>query len=642
MDDFEREMKVCFLDEASQLLEDAEQNFMALEASPDDIKVVENLFRLAHNLKGGARAVGFSEMAEFTHVLESLLLKLKNREILVHPSTVTLLLECNDHLKNSIQSLRADFDYKIDSKDLLAKITSQMENPASAAAESVAQPTSNESPGESLPVEAEASPELLAQEGAETTPSEGPSENTLALELETARKIAEQFEEAETESPTAKEAKPIAAEAPPAPAPSLAPIQQASKPQNEAAPQGQPPAKKNAAAEDESIRVSLKRLEGLINNVGELVILQTVLNQQKYHIQSALVHRTVNQLAKITKDIQDISMSLRMVPLKQTFQKMQRIVRDTAQALKKDIKFVTEGEQTEIDKTVVDLLGDPLVHLVRNAVDHGIENEADRQKVGKSGGGTITLSAYHRGGQIVIDVQDDGKGLDAEILKTKAIEKGIIRPHEKLSDQDCYHLIFAPGFSTKSDVSEISGRGVGMDVVKTNIEKKLSGEVELITEKGKGTTVRIRLPLTLAIIDGMVLSAGSERYVVPLAQVFESLQPAKEDIHAVSGLGEVLSIRGEHLPVFRLSELVGKREEKREAWKCIAVVVRSGDLPFCVLVDDILGQQQIVIKQLGGEIRDLKGVSGGAILGDGRAALILDLNELVLHKGTPSGKRSVA
>jgi two-component system chemotaxis sensor kinase CheA len=389
-------------------------------------------------------------------------------------------------------------------------------------------------------------------------------------------------------------------------------------------------AKASASSEDESIRVSLRRLEDLINNVGELVILQTVLNQHRHLIESSLLNRTISQLAKITKDIQDTSMSLRMVPLKQSFQKMQRIVRDTSKVLGKEIHFELIGEHTELDKTVVDQLGDPLVHLIRNAVDHGIESADDRIAAGKPAAGNVSLSAAHKGGKIVIEIKDDGKGLDPVKLKNSAIEKGILKPNQAISDKDAIHLIFAAGFSTKKEVTEVSGRGVGMDVVKTNIEKKLGGEIQLETELGKGSTFRIVLPLTLAIVDGMVIRSGTDRYIVPLAQVHESLQPQASDVHSVSGLGEVLSLRGEELPLIRLTQVLGRKSEDRPASECIAIVVRNGEAPFSMLVDDILGQQQIVIKQLGGEVRNLKGVTGGAILGDGKAALILDLNEIGL------------
>jgi two-component system chemotaxis sensor kinase CheA len=379
-----------------------------------------------------------------------------------------------------------------------------------------------------------------------------------------------------------------------------------------------------------------------MNNVGELVILQTVLSQHQHLFQSVLVQKTVSQLAKITKEIQEVSMSLRMVPLRQTFQKMQRIVRDTSKALGKEVNLVLGGEDTEIDKTLVDNLNDPLVHLIQNAVDHGIESLEARRAKGKPDVGTLSLTAFHRGNSIVIEVRDDGAGLDAQKLRVKATEKGILKPNQVLTDAQARLLIFAPGFSTKSEVSEISGRGVGMDVVKTNVERLLHGSIEIDTEVGKGTCFRVVLPLTLAIIDGMVASAGDARYIIPLSHVQESIQPKKEDISYVTGMGEILNLRGASLPLYRLSSVLG-HAPKTDGLGIAIVVSREGagtsddngsaeSSAFSVMVDEILGQQQVVIKQLGREIRNLRGVSGGAILGDGKVALILDLGELVGSK----------
>jgi two-component system chemotaxis sensor kinase CheA len=319
-----------------------------------------------------------------------------------------------------------------------------------------------------------------------------------------------------------------------------------------------------------------------------------------------------------------------MLPVKSTFQKMQRIVRDTAQILEKKVNLTVSGEETELDKTVLEHLGDPLVHIIRNAVDHGIESPEARRAAGKSETGTIFLSAYHQGGRLVIEVKDDGAGINAEVLKKKAVEKGILRPGQAISEKDALNLIFHAGFSTKAQVTEVSGRGVGMDVVRTNIEK-LSGEVQISTVLGAGTTFKIFLPLTLAIIDGMVIRSATERFVIPLAQVHESLRPAKTDIQYNTGFGEVLLLRGENLPLYRLNRLLGvKSGTIREPHDGIAIVVRVSEKPFAVLVDDIIGQTQIVIKRLGMELSHIKGFSGSAILGDGRPALILELPELIL------------
>lgn len=591
MDDFERELKVGFLDEAAQLLTDTEQCFLNLESSSDDPTVIEKIFRLAHNLKGSARGVGFNEMGEFTHRFESLLLKLKNKEIPVNSGIVSLLLECNDLLSRWVEALKADLSASFEFSDLYARLQNYLDGKVEAAgsvpAEDVKPDPVPDAPSADMfaePLPAMSEPMQMASGEPDMTPLSPPPSPAVEAHPAPPVEVAHQTPKAE--------------------------------------------AKPKAAQQDESLRVSGRRLEKLMNNVGELVILQTVLDQQKSQTSSPLLQKTISQLAKITKDIQDISMSLRMVPLKPTFQKMQRIVRDTSNALGKEIDFVLSGEETEIDKSVVENIGDPLVHLVRNAVDHGIEDAAERTAADKPVKGRVELKAFHRGGNIVIEIVDDGKGLDAEKLRKKGFEKGIFRQGQTVSDKDAYMLIFHPGFSTKAVVTDISGRGVGLDVVKTNIEKMLKGEVQLETVLGKGTTFRILLPLTMAIIDGMVVMAGTEKYIIPIAQIKESIQPVKSDIHHFKGIGDVLSLRGTNYPLLRLTTVMGRKAEEKPLHEGIAMIIEAGESPYAVFVDDILGQQQVVIKQLGEEIRGLKGVSGGAILGDGRAALILDLTEL--------------
>jgi two-component system chemotaxis sensor kinase CheA len=390
------------------------------------------------------------------------------------------------------------------------------------------------------------------------------------------------------------------------------------------------PATPTQGGAEESIRVSLSRLEKLSDFIGELVILQTVLNQHRAEIPSQLLQRTIGQLGKLSKEIQDISMSLRMIPIKQQFQKLQRIVRDTSKSLGKGVDLALEGEQTEVDKTVLEHIGDPLVHIVRNAIDHGLEMPDERRAAGKPQNGRVVIRAFHQGNNLIIEVRDDGKGIDPKKLLKKAVEKGVIRAGQQLSDQEAMMLLFAPGFSTKDQVSEISGRGVGLDVVKTNVER-LSGQVQLESEIGRGSCFRVVLPLTLAIIDAMVVQMGEERYVVPVNNVHETVQPRKEDVHFVTGRGEMLALRDQVIPLFRLSHVLknGGGSKEREAHSCIAIIVNARKQPFAVLVDDIIRQQQIVIKKLGSEIRNQKGLTGSAILGDGKPALILDLNDLV-------------
>ena len=361
-----------------------------------------------------------------------------------------------------------------------------------------------------------------------------------------------------------------------------------------------------------------------------MAILQNVLKEQLKTNESVIVKKTLSQLGKVSKEIQDLAMSLRMIPLKPTFQKMQRIVRDTAQALKKDVGITLQGEDTELDKTVLERINDPLVHLIRNAVDHGIESGEVRVAKNKAAKGTVTLSASHRAGRLVIEVKDDGGGLDPAKLMKKAIEKGILKPGTVLSDADAYQLIFAPGFSTKELVTDVSGRGVGMDVVRTNIQE-LGGEVQIESVLGVGTTFRIFLPLTLAIIDAMVVMLNNERFVMPLNHVHETLQPKPELIHTTTNMGDVMVLRGDHLPVYRLGDFFGMRPTI-SIFEMTALVVRTTKEPFVVLVDSMIGPQQVVIKQLGVELSALKGVSGTTILGDGKPALILEPSELIKKK----------
>lgn len=627
MDSFELELKGSFLEEASQLLDDAEQYFLALEKSHDDRVVIESIFRLAHNFKGSSRAVGFGEMADFSHQMESLLLKIKQGELKVTTEVVNLLLRCNDHLRFTVNELKTNFDAKIDSTELLKEIELRM-GECGGVKHAPAEPSATDTEAAAAPGEM-AYPSASAF-GDEPEPSIPPAsafiESAPATEASAAPNVASEAPVAVASPTPADSAAPVSAAEPVSASTSTAPPSARTAP----APGGASgsSAGGNVSA-DESIRVSLAKVETLINNVGELVIMQTVLSQHRQHVQNALLKKTIEQFSKITKEIQDISMGLRMVPLKATFHKMQKIVRDTSKVLGKDVDFVLSGEETELDKTVLENLGDPLVHLVRNAVDHGLEMPEDRERAGKPREGKIHLSAFHRGSHIVIEARDDGKGMDANRLREKAIEKGVISPNAVLTEQECYQLVFAPGFSTKTEVSDISGRGVGLDVVKTNVEKILHGEIQIETELGKGTCFRILLPLTLAIIDGMIVTLGEERYVLPLEHVYETLKPTQDDVHYVTGMGDVLSLRGENIPMYRLSSLLSRKAQQQKAsWQSIALVVRAGTKPFSILVDDILGQQQVVVKRLSEDIQHIRGFGGGAILGDGRAAVILDLIEL--------------
>ncbi len=637
MDDLDKEMKMSFIEEARQLLEDAEQCFLDLESQKGDPEVIEKIFRLAHNMKGTSRAVGFGEVAEFTHELENMLLKIKKNEMTIDDETVNLLLECNDHLKVMVNALSMDLEARFDSRDLIAKIEIKLRGGSivEATESNFEVPLANNDQFIEDPF-AEPAPEAQLLES---------SEMASAVQLTIVPSPAHPAVEAGS-APTASH---------PELAPEVAPVKPAAPLSAVAAPSAAPPvaapvaaAKATAATSgsDESIRVSLSRLETLSDFIGELVILQTVLNQHRSEIRSDLVQKTISQLGKISKEIQDISMSLRMIPLKQTFAKLQRIVRDTSKALDKSVELVLEGDQTEVDKTVLEHLSDPLVHIVRNAIDHGLETTEGRTEAGKSTTGKVVISAFHQGHNLVIEIRDDGKGIDPQRLLTKAIEKGVLPVGTQMSDKDAMNLIFKPGYSTKDQVSEISGRGVGLDVVKTNVER-LSGQVQLESEVGKGSVFRVILPLTLAIVDAMIVTVNNERYAIPLANIQETVQPKTTDVHHVTGQGEILSLRGEALALFKLRSLlnlglkVGADASARAVDKSIALIINHPKRQYAVLVDDIIRQQQIVIKKLGPEIRQQKGLSGTAILGDGKPALILDMNDLVGTVRSDAGQNPV-
>ncbi len=395
---------------------------------------------------------------------------------------------------------------------------------------------------------------------------------------------------------------------------------------------------------DQTVKVSTTRMDALVDMVGELVIAQQMIVQDPtiQSINDQRVQRNLTHTGKIIRDLQEVAMSLRMVTLKALFQKMSRLVRDVSNKAGKRIRLEIEGEDTELDRTVVEEISDPLVHMIRNACDHGIEPEDERVRAGKPPIGTLSLRAYHRGGSIVIEVADDGRGLDREKILKKAMERGLVgdRDPADISDDEVHNMIFLPGFSTAEKVTDISGRGVGMDVVRRNIEA-LRGHVEIRSKKGEGSTFYMRLPLTMAIIDGMVVRVGTQRYVVPTLNIEQSFRPTPEQLHTVAGgRGEMAMVRGSLLAVHRLKSLFGLHEGEDDLTSALLLVLDANGDRACLVVDEILGQQQVVIKNLGRGLGSIRGVSGGAILGDGRVAPILDVSGLLAsaaEQGTQPG-----
>lgn len=385
------------------------------------------------------------------------------------------------------------------------------------------------------------------------------------------------------------------------------------------------------------VKVDTQKLDGLVDLVGEMVIAQSMVAQDPCLIeaQSPQLTRNLGQLARITRELQRVATSLRMVPIRATFQKMLRLVRDVSAKSGKQAELVMSGEDTELDRTIIEEISDPLVHMIRNAVDHGLEKPEARVAAGKTAKGVITLRAFHKGGSIVIEVSDDGAGLPKEKILAKAAAQGLVSPNAQLSDQDIFNLVFAPGFSTAEVVTDLSGRGVGMDVVRRNIEK-LRGKIEIQSTVGTGSTFTIQLPLTLAIIDGLIVSVGHQRYILPTLSVRESFRLNRETLSSIHQRGEMINVRGKLIPLLRLSEYFGV--EATPGLEAIVVVVESDHEQRGLLVDSLLGKQEVVIKSLGSLVKESPALAGAAILGDGRVGLILDVSTLVKLKTSPLPK----
>lgn len=386
---------------------------------------------------------------------------------------------------------------------------------------------------------------------------------------------------------------------------------------------------KRAKTAEASVRVRTDRLDDLVDMVGELVIAHSMLAQDQVILRDgANLAKKVDHAAKILRELQDLSTGLRMVPLKPAFRKVARVVRDLSRKSGKLVHFVTEGEETEIDRTMVDVIADPLVHMVRNSIDHGLESPQEREEAGKARQGTVRVSAYQAGGNVVVEITDDGRGLDREKILAKAIERGIVESDRGLSDSDIFNLIFAPGFSTAEAVTEISGRGVGMDVVRRSVES-LRGRVAIASEAGKGSTFQIHLPLTLAITDGMLIQVGKECYIIPTVKIHKSFRPDEGSLSTVANRGEMVLLHDDLIPVVRLHRIFGIPEAVEDPKRGLLVIIGEGSRRCALLVDELVTQHQFVIKALSGIVADTVGIAGGAILGNGDVGLILDTEELI-------------
>ncbi|GBF35106.1 signal transduction histidine kinase CheA [Desulfocucumis palustris] len=585
------EMVNIFINEAMELFEEAETALLELEKSPEDREYIEQVFRVFHSFKGNAGFLGYRDYEKLSHKAESIFEDIRKGRSLVNEETVSVLLSVIDVMRDGTRNLKPGETADLPGKDILIDLLDNLEIFSQLLPEMTEQPPVDTPAGVTVTCTVKEEEDFFYQNGqcrdnhGEETPCPPP-----------------------LEKPEGKE--------------------RCKDPEHDA---GSPENNKKQSTIQRAIRVDVEKLDSLLDLVGELVIAEAMVshNPDIQGLQLDRLDKSLLQLTKITREIQDMAMSMRMIPLAGTFQKMTRLVRDLSLKVNKRIKLVISGEETEVDKTIIEQISDPLVHLIRNAADHGIEAPEERMAAGKPETGHITLEARHSAGEVLIIVKDDGRGLNRQKILKKAGKLGLLQDEAKdLKDEEVWNLIFEPGFSTADNVSSISGRGVGMDVVKSQIGK-LRGRVDIRSTPGQGTIFSIRIPLTMAIIEGMVVRVGKAGYTIPIISIKESLQPRPEQITVTPGGLELITIRGEILPVIRLHELYKIKPTYKNLTEGIVIVVESDAKKCCLFVDELAGHQQIVIKALSGYFGKVRGISGFAILGEGEVSMILDITSLV-------------
>ena len=668
----------AFFEESFEALDTMEAALLKLDVGAPDKELINTIFRVAHSIKGGSATFGFTDIASFTHSLETLLDALRGGAMQVTVATSDLLLKSVDVMRAMLRAVQAkkpiDAQRVSDLQFDLELMIAQKDPPPAPAAPTptVTEPAAQtrETTGTTVGWRITFRPfaELfargndplrmmreLAELGELTVRADtgalpafaelDPQSCYLAWNIELVGDLAETairqvFEWAEgdcelTLERTGPSAAAVAATPAPAPAPEPEPTPDttASAARAPVKPEtAKPEAPVVPTADSGSIRVSVEKIDELMNTVGELVITQAMLSQLGAGLEGPVGEKLRGGLAQLERNMRELQesvMRVRMLPINVVFSRFPRMVRDLAQKLGKQIELKLTGEQTELDKTVLEKIGDPLVHLVRNSIDHGIESPATRAAAGKPAAGTVHLDACHRGGNIAVEVSDDGGGLDRDRILAKARERGLVNPNDVLTDEQIYELIFMPGFSTAEKTTDLSGRGVGMDVVRRNV-KELGGSIQLSSERGQGSKCIITLPLTLAIVDGQSVAVGTETYIVPLISIVESMQLKSANVSRLSGRGEVFSFRGYYLPIVRLYEVFGVEPRTKALDEGLVVVAEGeGHQRIGLFVDDLLGQQQVVIKSLEANYGHIEGVSGATILGDGSVALILDIPGLI-------------
>lgn len=579
-----------FIMESMEDLSSIEVNIMDLEQDPSDLEIINNLFRPFHTIKGVSGFLNFSKINHLSHIVETLLDKARNAELKIDEEIIDILLSSVDVLKAMLNNIQETLkqgipnEGDVDPSDLIKK------------AEDILSQTDDKGkkPLGKILVKKEVVKEQDVDEALNIQKQE-PEKRIGEILVEKKKAKAGDVVHALREQKRFETPAPL------------------------------------------HVKVDISKLDNIVDMVGELAIAQSMLRQNELIVNNRdrKLYHIINQLNQITSGLQRTAMGLRMVPIKNTFQKMLRIVRDLSKKSGKEVSLIMSGEDTEIDRNMVEEIYEPMVHMIRNAIDHGLETSEERERAGKPKEGKIYLKAYHKGGNIIIEISDDGRGLNREKILKKAISLGLVKEDDKLTDSEIDNLIFNPGFSTAEKVTDISGRGVGTDVVKTKIEK-LRGRVDVESVPGKGATFYLKLPLTLAIVDGMIIKVGGERYIIPTLSIQESFRPRKEDYFTVEGKGEMIKVRNSLIPLIRLDKVFslnggdgGKKDEIDISEKLVVVVVENQERRTGILIDELLGQDEIVIKSLGGWLKDIKGIAGGAIMGDGRVGLILDIAGIV-------------
>jgi two-component system chemotaxis sensor kinase CheA len=670
-----------FFAESFEALDSMEAALLKLSAGESDLELINTIFRVAHSIKGGSATFGFNAIASFTHKLETLLDELRSGNRRANPALVDTLLRSGDLMREMLAATQARQPLdearvsalQAEIEGILATKSDPAGHVGAAPAAPVPQAPEQEGPagwrihfipgpkllrhgndpvrllrelGSLAPCEVRVDAKwvpLLAELDPEECRLSWRIEMTGAVEESAIRTVFDwvegecdltiepfgqplpQVESSATPEPVAPAPVPVApTQQPPVEAPAA--VADAARP-------SVPPAHANAVTDGGSIRVSIEKIDELLNSVGELVITQSVLSQLAAPLEgreAEELRSALGQLERHMRNLQESVMRVRMLPISFVFNRFPRLVRDLGQRLGKKIELRLNGEQTELDKTVLEKIGDPLVHLVRNSIDHGIEAPDVRLAAGKPAHGVIELNAYHKGGNVVVEVTDDGGGLKRDKILAKARDRGLVGHDEELSEDRIFNLIFAPGFSTADVVSDVSGRGVGMDVVKRNINE-LGGHVQIHSVAGSGSTVRIRLPLTLAILDGQLARVGSEVYVVPIVSIVETIEVRREMVNTIANRTEVFRLRDSYLPIVRLYELFGIEPDHTDLLDGLLMVVEADGKRVGLFVDELMSQQQVVIKSLESNFRPVAGLAGATMLGDGRVALILDVPGVITH-----------